>query len=114
MNSLRNKLKLLRQREGLSQKALADLTGISQGAIGDIESGRKKSLNGESLQKLCSHPRLNQYTLWLLTDDPSKISEPPANYLKADGAKLFRSLDKGSKAQAIAYMQLLKAQTTPD
>ncbi len=111
MSDLRNKLKLLRKREGLSQKALADLTGIAQGAIGDIESGRKKNLSGESLSKLCNHQHLRKYALWLLTDEPRGVAEPGAHYTTRE---LLDGLTPAQQEQAVAFLQIVREQTSPD
>ena len=51
--SLASEVKRLRTDAKLSQQALADAVGVSQGAIGHIESGRNKSLDVQTLYALC-------------------------------------------------------------
>ena len=114
MSEISHKLKLLRRRENLSQQALAKLTGIAQGAIGDIESGRKQNLSGESLGKLCNHPQLRKYALWLITDTDSRVREPGVTYSVKDGRRLLHELPPAQRDQAIAFLQILGEQSAPD
>lgn len=112
MKTLRDKLKVLRERENLSQKGLADLTGISQGAIGDVESGRKQNLSGDSLRKLCNHERFRKYTLWLIHEPSSQaVAEPAAAYHANDYQRVFDQLTPEQQRQAVEFMQLLIEQT---
>lgn len=113
MSTISHKLKLLRKREKLSQKALADLTGVSQGAIGDIESGRKKNFSGESLFKICNHPRLRSYALWLVTNPNEQVNEPQPPYT-TDLETLLKDLDSTQLEQVATFIQLTREQTTPD
>ena len=113
MSALSHKLKLLRRQEALSQKALADLTGIAQGAIGDVESGRKRSLGGESLFKLCNHPRLRKYALWLITDADSLIAEDVPAYSAIELADLLGRLSPEQQREVLAFIRLLQAQEGP-
>lgn len=111
MSAISHKLKLLRKQEALSQKALADLTGISQGAIGDIESGRKQNFSGDSLFKLCNHPRLRKYTLWLISDPVSQVNEPESPY-SLNLNKLVENLTPQQREQVAAFIQLLEKQSS--
>ena len=52
-NSLASEIKRLRASVKLSQQALADAVGISQGAIGHLETGRNKSIDVQTLYALC-------------------------------------------------------------
>lgn len=112
MSAISHKLKLLRKQEALSQKALANLTGISQGAIGDIESGRKQNLSGDSLFKLCNHPRLRKYTLWLISNaETYQVSEPDKHYA-TDISELYKKLTPEQRDQVVAFIRLLEEQAT--
>ena len=46
-------IRVIRERRGLSQKALSDKSGVSQAAISDIESGNK-SPTERTLRKLAA------------------------------------------------------------
>jgi transcriptional regulator with XRE-family HTH domain len=53
MTPLGREIKRLREDKGLSQEALADVAGLTQGAVGHIESGRTKVLKSDVLYRLC-------------------------------------------------------------
>ena len=52
MNDLSDKIRLLRTAQSLNQTQLAELVGITQPFLSDIEKGRRKP-SIEVLQKLC-------------------------------------------------------------
>lgn len=52
MNDLSDKIKLLRSAQNLNQTQLAELVGITQPFLSDIEKGKRKP-SIEVLQKLC-------------------------------------------------------------
>ena len=66
---LRDKLKLLRKMEGVSQQELCNLTGVPQSTLANIEKGRNKTIGVDVLSKIVSHPRFLPYAMWLLVDD---------------------------------------------
>ncbi|QDP45209.1 helix-turn-helix DNA binding domain protein [Gordonia phage Pons] len=49
---LAHRLKLLRKQYGLSQQAVADLTGISRGTIANVESHRRDDITVSELMTL--------------------------------------------------------------
>jgi transcriptional regulator with XRE-family HTH domain len=53
MSSFGDELKRLRETKGLSQRALGDLVGLTQGAIGHVETGRRQGVGADVLYKLC-------------------------------------------------------------
>lgn len=60
------KVKLIRISEGLSQKDFSELTGISINTIKGYEH-REKEISSPNLHLVTSNPRLEKYTLWLMT-----------------------------------------------
>jgi len=63
---LKEKVKLIRTFEGLSQPKLAKLTGMPLKSIGNYESGLRK-VSAEYLLLLSQH--FSKYTLWLMTNE---------------------------------------------
>lgn len=62
------KLKAIRQREGLTQMELCDETGINISTWKSYELMRRKEVSSLELLKLTKHPRFMKYALWLVTD----------------------------------------------
>jgi transcriptional regulator with XRE-family HTH domain len=52
------RLRELREKAGLSQQALADLAGVRQGTISELESGKKQRLDFGILDRLCAALRV--------------------------------------------------------
>ena len=61
------KLKLIRSAEEINQAQLSDMTGISLSTLKKIEAGYHDP-GWNVLSKITQHPRLQNYTLWLMTD----------------------------------------------
>jgi putative transcriptional regulator len=49
---LKNKIKILRKKKKLTQKGLAQKTGLSQAYINELENGKKTNPTYEVLQKI--------------------------------------------------------------
>ena len=49
---MENKLKEVRKKRGMTQKELAELSGVSRGTIVAIENGKAKVTTTKTLQKL--------------------------------------------------------------
>ena len=88
--STADKFKLIREREGnLSQRAFADLIGISRGIISQVEVGRNKP-GLDVISKIAAHPQFLPYAMWLIVDEiTDEQAEDAMNYL--------RSLQEGKK-----------------
>ncbi|ATW34391.1 repressor [Candidatus Williamhamiltonella defendens] len=61
------KLKDIRHAEGLTQPEFSALTGISLGAIRNYETGQS-GVGLNVIDKIVKHPKLNKYTMWLMSD----------------------------------------------
>ncbi|EGI5714394.1 helix-turn-helix transcriptional regulator [Salmonella enterica subsp. enterica serovar Durham] len=90
----RQKLRAIRKAEGLTQKQLSEITGISHSAIRNYESG--STIIGLSvIERFVSTPQLSKYTLWLMTDQTAPESgqtAPAAEFLDED-AKRKKSIN---------------------
>lgn len=63
------KLKVIRQAEGLTQMQLCEETGINISTWKSYELKRRTEVSLLELLKLTKHPRFTKYTLWLMTDN---------------------------------------------
>jgi len=62
------KLKVIRQAEGLTQMQLCEAAGINISTWKSYELQRRKEVSSLELLKITNHPRFSKYTLWLMTD----------------------------------------------
>lgn len=68
------KLRLIREAEGLSREEFEQLTGVPAGNLKRYETGRIKSIGSEFLIKVTRHQQFMKYTLWLMTDQTAPES----------------------------------------
>lgn len=61
------KIKKIRETEGLSQFNFAVEVGMNMGTLQNYEYGRRATIRSNELEKICQHPRFQKYTLWLMT-----------------------------------------------
>ncbi|WP_097459655.1 helix-turn-helix domain-containing protein [Mangrovitalea sediminis] len=66
--SIAEKIKLIRETEGLGRKAFTDLIGASQRTLEGIEQ-RGSEPRSDFLMKITTHERFKKYTLWLMSND---------------------------------------------
>lgn len=63
------KLKVIRQAEGLTQMQLCEATGINISTWKSYELQRRKEVSSLELLKITNHARFKKYTLWLMTGE---------------------------------------------
>lgn len=61
------KIRPIREAEGLSREEFANLVGISKRTIQNYEQGQRDSIASDQLEKITEHPRFEKYALWLVT-----------------------------------------------
>lgn len=66
---LLEKIKKIREAEGISQFDFAVETGINMNTLRNYETGRRETMRSNELEKICQHPRFQKYTLWLMTGE---------------------------------------------
>ena len=83
------KVKAIREVEGITQVQLAEMTGVSRSTISKLDSGVKKDMKAETLLKICNIPEFQKYTLWLMTGqvNPEAGQISPEIKLAADQLK---------------------------
>lgn len=79
-----NKLKVIRESEGLSQAKFADLIGIAVGTVKQYETGIR-GVGTEVLLKVTMHPQLKKYTTWLMSDETNEAAGQISPSLSPDG-----------------------------
>jgi transcriptional regulator with XRE-family HTH domain len=92
------KIRAIRDAEGLTRQQFFELTGIPAGTQKYYETGRVESIGSDILLKITQHSRFAKYTLWLMTDktasswsnrtglahigpESTGSAAPPANWL---------------------------------
>ena len=105
--SIGQKIRELRNKEGLSQQALADIIDVTKSTIYTWEKGTARP--SRELNKLTEHPRFKKYASWLLLDD-DVAQEPPAHYV----AEKFDRLPPAKQRALLEYMDFLLAQQEKD
>ncbi|AXF78905.1 helix-turn-helix domain-containing protein [Erwinia tracheiphila] len=83
-NSLEQKLKAIRKSEGITQKVLAGLTGVSLGTIRNYETGFN-TVGIQTLEAILHVPRFQKYTLWLMTGETAPVAGQISPALSPDG-----------------------------
>lgn len=94
--TLSEKVKAIRQAEGLSQPAFCELTGLSISTLNKYEMGKFEP-GGSALIKITQHPRFTKYTLWLMTDQTSEAAGQISPTLSPDGQEGISSPPKDQK-----------------
>ncbi|MGP3034236.1 helix-turn-helix domain-containing protein [Serratia ureilytica] len=90
------KLKAVRSAEKLTQPELAELTGVSLGAIRNYETGQREVGLGV-LDKIIKHPRFEKYALWLMTGKEMPEAGQISPALSPDGQKSTFNRQSGQK-----------------
>lgn len=86
---LYEKIKAIREAEGLTQPKFAELTGIPKSTVSKIDCGINQKIHAETLLKIAGVECFQKYSLWLLTDqvNPEGGQISPEIKLQADQLK---------------------------
>lgn len=96
-SDLGEKLRLVREAEGLTRDEFEQITGVPAGNTKRYETGRIKSIGSEFLIKITQHPRFTKYTLWLMTDQIAPESGQISPALSPDGQNNTSNSQEGKK-----------------
>ncbi len=89
VSELGEKLRLIREAEGLSRRAMEEVTGVSQNNLKNYEIlGRM--IPGETLLLILNHPRFRKYSDWVMFNQTNAATGQVAPPLSLDG---FSSLE---------------------
>lgn len=67
------KIRQIREAEGMSREAFSEATTIPVGTLRGVEGGQHEP-SYPVLEKIAGHERLNKYTLWLLSGKTSPLA----------------------------------------
>lgn len=81
---LSEKIKLIRESEGLSQANFCKIIELSINTLKKYEGGKFEP-GGDTLTKITQHPRFTKYTLWLMTDQTSEAAGQVSPALSPSG-----------------------------
>lgn len=79
------KIRAIRDAEGLSRQQFFELTGIPAGTQKYYETGRVEKIGSDILLKITLHSQFSKYALWLMTDTTAPESGQIAPSLSPDG-----------------------------
>lgn len=91
------KLRLIREAEGLTRDEFEQITGVPAGNTKRYETGRTKSIGSEFLMMITQHPRFTKYALWLMTDQIAPESGQISPALSPDGQNSITNPQSGKK-----------------
>ncbi len=101
----KERLKELREGKGLSQKALANILSVSQGTIGNWESGIREP-NFDMVQKLADYFQVTtDYLLGLSSRKTLEEELDEVEFALRDGAK---RLTRRKKEALLSYLRFLE------
>lgn len=95
--SLGQKIREVRECEGLTREEFASLTGVAAATLKQYENGRRESIGSEILLKITQHERFQKYTLWLMTGNSSEAAGQISPPLSPDGQNSTSNSQKGRK-----------------
>lgn len=99
MTSSRNhakKLRDIRIAEGITQADFAKMMDIGLGTVRNYESGQREAGMG-IIDKVVNHPRLEKYTLWLMTGKTAPAAGQVSPPLSPDGQDKIKSRPSDQK-----------------
>lgn len=91
------KLKLIRESERLSQKQMAEITGITYSSLVQYEQGRSKP-GLEATVKIFRHPDFRKYRDWFMFDETNPQAGQIAPVLSLSGQELIKLSQSDKKS----------------
>lgn len=90
---LSEKVKALREAEGLSQAKFCQIIDLSLSTLKKYETGNFEP-SGTALLKITTNPQFQKYTLWLMTDKTAPQAgqiAPAIAHIGQDATKSYQS-----------------------
>lgn len=72
---LSEKFKLIRTRERLTQKEMAELLDLNYQTYSNYERGTRRAISVLEVIKVLNHPRFKKYLVWFITEK-ADLDEP--------------------------------------
>ncbi|KFB99655.1 DNA-binding repressor [Trabulsiella guamensis ATCC 49490] len=92
------KIRAVRDAEGLTRQQFFELTGIPAGTQKYYETGRVESVGSDILLRITKHPRFKKYALWLMTDSTALAAGQISPALSPDGQESTKFRQSGQKS----------------
>lgn len=86
------KIRAIRDTEGLSRTQFFELTGIPASTQKQYETGRREGVGSDILLKITQHSRFEKYTLWLMTGNTAPDAGQIAPALSLNGPEFTATL----------------------
>ncbi|MEM5487077.1 helix-turn-helix transcriptional regulator [Enterobacter cloacae] len=96
-SELAEKMKAIREAEGLSQSKFAEVTGISLSTIKKYETGVKDP-GSRTLLKVTTHSEYKKYTMWLMSGETNEAAGQISPALSPDGQNSTSNHQNGKMA----------------
>lgn len=97
MSSLGIKIREMRESEGLTRAALAELLDVPYETLKSYETKGVQLTEGV-ISKITNHPRFEKYTLWLMTGKTAPSAGQVSPPLSPDGQGKIKSSRSSRKA----------------
>ncbi|HIH5151806.1 TPA: helix-turn-helix domain-containing protein [Citrobacter freundii] len=91
------KIRAIRDSEGLTRQQFFELTGIPVGTQKFYETGRRESIGSDILIKITQHERFEKYTLWLMTGNTAPDAGQIEPALSLDGPETTATLRRSAR-----------------
>lgn len=79
------KIREIREAEGLTRKQFFELTGVPETAQKNYERGITEKIGIDTVMKITNHPRFKKYTTWLLNGETNEAAGQISPTLSPDG-----------------------------
>ena len=80
MSTMGERIRSLREGQGLSQDQMGDIVGISGAAISQWESGATRNIRPENFLRFCAHFRVDPY--WVVWGEEEGTNIPKNPFLR--------------------------------
>lgn len=79
------KIREIREAEGLTRKQFAELTGVPETAQKNYERGITEKIGIDTVMKITNHPLFEKYTMWLMNGKTNEAAGQISPTLSPDG-----------------------------
>jgi len=106
MNSIGNRLKTRRMEQGLNQKLVADVAGVTNAAVSKWETNGGESMSAVVALKLSRHLNVNPF--WLIFGEGRPTDEVHVPEFSVEAQQLARRIDQIPEDCRVALRNLLE------
>lgn len=81
------KIREIRESEGLTRKQFYELTGIPETAQKNYERGITEKIGIDTVMKITNHPQFKKYTTWLMNGETNEAAGQISPALSPNGCE---------------------------